>query len=286
MNSDCGRAFATLCAPYAGKVASGLSRVPLPRIRAPYVVIASGFNAEPSIPAIPGIGKFRGSVIHSASYANAKPFSGQDILVVGMGNTGAEIALDLSEGGARPTIAVRNGVHIVPRELFGIPIQIVAMLATKLLPMAVNDVLFPPILDIALGNVSKHGIERPPQGILHRNASSDKIPVIDVGTVREIIAGRIKIAPGISEISEDGVVFKTGETGRFDAIVLATGYSPNYQNYLKMGGGPPPDPKAGCQEDRDPNLFFVGYRNVVTGLFREISKEAARVADHIVRHRS
>jgi lysine/ornithine N-monooxygenase len=67
-------------------------------ISAPYVVVASGFNAEPVIPSIHGMEKFRGKLIHSAAYANAKPFAGQSVLVIGMGNTGAEIALDLSEG--------------------------------------------------------------------------------------------------------------------------------------------------------------------------------------------
>ena len=64
-------------------------------IRAPFVVIASGYNAEPTIPSFPGMEKFKGQVVHSFSYVNAEPFAGQSVLVVGMGNTGAEIALDL-----------------------------------------------------------------------------------------------------------------------------------------------------------------------------------------------
>ncbi len=91
-------------------------------LRAPHVVIASGLNTYPITPTYPGLEKFEGRVIHSADYVNAKPFTGQSVLVIGMGNTGAEIALDLSEGGAKPTISVRDGVHIVPRDLFGMPI--------------------------------------------------------------------------------------------------------------------------------------------------------------------
>ncbi len=105
-------------------------------ISASSVVVASGLNAEPVVPLISGVERFRGKVIHSAQYIDAKPFVGQSVLVIGMGNSGAEIALDLSEGGGRTTISVRNGVHIVPRELFGIPIQIAAITATKLLPSA------------------------------------------------------------------------------------------------------------------------------------------------------
>ncbi len=243
-------------------------------IRAPFVVIASGYNADPSIPSFPGMETFKGCLIHSASYANARPFTDQSVLVVGMGNTGAEIALDLAEGGARPAISVRNGVHIAPRELFGVPIQIVAMLAAAVLPGAVNDILFPPILDLALGYPSKYGIRRPQEGILQRIANGAKIPVIDTGTVKKISAGEINIAPGISEVEEEGAVFTDGSRGRFDTIILATGYCPNYQNYLEL--------KDGEKEERGKlGLFFVGFRNVATGLLREISIEAVRVARYI-----
>ncbi|TIT47458.1 MAG: NAD(P)/FAD-dependent oxidoreductase, partial [Mesorhizobium sp.] len=80
-------------------------------LRAWHVVIASGYNAEPLLPKFAGIDAFKGKTLHSADYRNATPFAGQSVLVVGMGNTGAEIALDLAEGGARPTISVRDGVH-------------------------------------------------------------------------------------------------------------------------------------------------------------------------------
>ena len=130
-------------------------------INSPHVVIASGFNAEPVTPSVPGMETFKGKVMHSADYADARPFAGQSVLVVGMGNTGAEIALDLAEAGARPSISLRDGVHIVPRDLFGIPIQIVAMLTTSVLPAKTIDALFPLILDLALGDLSTHGLRRP-----------------------------------------------------------------------------------------------------------------------------
>src|SRR5258708_31922268 len=75
-------------------------------ISAPYVVVASGFNSEPVIPSIPGMEKFRGNLIHSAAYANATPFADQSVLVIGMGNTGAEVALDLSERDPRTSISI------------------------------------------------------------------------------------------------------------------------------------------------------------------------------------
>jgi NADPH-dependent 2,4-dienoyl-CoA reductase/sulfur reductase-like enzyme len=248
-------------------------------ISAAYVVIAAGYNAEPVVPSFAGIETFKGKAIHSADYVDAQPFAGRSVLVIGMGNTGAEIALDLAEGGARPTISMRDGVHIVPRDLFGIPIQIVGMVATHLLPSGLNDRLFPPILDLVLGHPARYGITRPQQGILERIRSA-RIPVIDVGTVRKISAGAIKIAPGISAITPDGAIFRDGASGKYDAIVFATGYRPGYRNFLETEATQPPDDLS---TDESSSIYFVGFRNVITGLLRQISKEAVAVADDIVR---
>src|ERR1700744_4519801 len=145
---------------------------------------------------------------------NATPFAGQRVLVVGMGNTGAEIALDLCEHCAQTTISIRSGGHIVPRDLFGLPIQAVATVATSLLPLKINDALFPIIPDFALGNLSKHGIKRPHHGILEQVVTSGKIPVLDVGTAKLIRDRRINVMRGLAEILENGAIFADGEERR------------------------------------------------------------------------
>jgi cation diffusion facilitator CzcD-associated flavoprotein CzcO len=253
-------------------------------ISASYVVVASGLNAEPVMPSFPGLEKFRGKVIHSAQYINAKPFVGQSVLVIGMGNSGAEIALDLSEGGARTTISLRNGFHIVPRELFGIPIQIVAIIATKVLPSAANDTLFPRILDLALGDLTKHGIKRPNEGILQQVASSGRIPVIDVGTVQKISEAAIKVEPGISAITGDGASFDGGNSRKFDAVIFATGYRPDYQSFL--GGGDVGNRDDHTKQSSNSTIYFVGFKNSVAGLLRQISTEAVGVTGDIVRRQT
>ena len=193
-----------------------------------------------------------------------------------MGNTGAEIALDLCEHGAKTTISIRGGVHIVPRDLFGLPIQVVATVATRLLPLKINDALFPIILDFALGNLSMHGIRRPSQGILEQVVKSGKIPVLDVGTAKRIRDGQIKVTQGIATILEDGAIFEGGQQRRFDAIIFATGYRPGYQNFLHRDDSP-----GTSSPGVDPPIYFVGFRNPVTGLLWEIAKEAQAVASAI-----
>ncbi len=87
------------------------------------LVMATGYNRVPSIPTFGGEATFGGPIIHSSQYKNGSAFRGKRVLVVGAGNSGAEIALDLWEHGAHPRISIRGPIHVMPRDLFGLPIQ-------------------------------------------------------------------------------------------------------------------------------------------------------------------
>ena len=247
------------------------------QIRARKIVVATGNNAQPIVPGFPGIEAFKGEVLHSAAYTEAMPYVGKNVLVIGMGNTGAEIALDLADSGAHPTISVRKGVHIVPRQLFGVPIQMVGI-ASRPMPQALNDWMFPKILDLALGRLEKYGIVRPKQGILAQ-IDAGRVPVIDVGTVAAIKAGRIGVAPDIARFTEDGAKFAGGREKNFDAVIFATGYRPGYDGFLPAELSPG---KSGVNASAsDLGLYLVGFYNPVTGLLREIGIEAKAVAKDI-----
>ncbi|RWM12326.1 MAG: NAD(P)/FAD-dependent oxidoreductase [Mesorhizobium sp.] len=241
------------------------------------IVVATGNNAQPIMPDFPGIEDFKGKVLHSAAYTEAAPYAGKDVLIVGMGNTGAEIALDLAESGARPTISVRKGVHIVPRQLFGVPIQMVGI-ASRTMPQALNDWMFPKILDLALGRLEKYGIVRPKQGIL-QGIEAGRIPVIDVGTVAAIKQGRIGIAPDIASFTGAGVKFVDGAKKKFDAAIFATGYRPAFDAFLPAELRP--DKSGVNARASELGVYLVGFYNPVTGLLREIGIEAQAVAKDI-----
>ncbi|RWC09007.1 MAG: NAD(P)/FAD-dependent oxidoreductase [Mesorhizobium sp.] len=246
-------------------------------ISARKVVVATGNNAQPIMPDFPGIEDFKGKVLHSAAYTEAAPYAGKDVLIVGMGNTGAEIALDLAESGAHPTISVRKGVHIVPRQLFGVPIQMVGI-ASRTMPQALNDWMFPKILDRALGRLERYGIVRPKQGIL-QGIEAGRIPVIDIGTVAAIKQGRIGIAPDIASFTGDGVTFVEGVEKKFDAAIFATGYRPAYDAFLPAQLRP--DKSGVNARASELGVYLVGFYNPVTGLLREIGIEAQAVARDI-----
>ncbi|HEY8258228.1 MAG TPA: NAD(P)/FAD-dependent oxidoreductase [Gemmatimonadales bacterium] len=251
----------------------------------PNLVIAAGYNRVPYLPTWPEQSSFRGGLLHSSQYEDGEPFRNQDVLVVGFGNSGGEIAMDLHEHGARPSLAVRGPVNVIPRELLGIPILSIAILQQKL-PPRLADALNAPILRAVIGDLSRFGLRTSAQGPMTQVHRDAHIPLIDVGTIGLIKQGRITVCPGIERLTDDGVTFTDGSHRHFDAVILATGYRPRVDAFLgdasaALGAEGTPA-SSGC-ESRVPGLYFCGYRVSATGMFREIALEARRIGDHIAR---
>jgi cation diffusion facilitator CzcD-associated flavoprotein CzcO len=217
--------------------------------------------------------------MHSAGYRNGDAFTGRRVLVVGAGNSGAEIALDLAERGASPTLAVRTPVNVVPRDFLGMPMQLTTIRVSKL-PIAVGDRLGRLVSRLAFGNLARHGLARPELGPLSGFKLRRRVPIIDVGTIAAIKRGEIAVKPGVERFTETGAVFADGSAGDFDAVILATGFRPALAEIVAVPGvladdGYPRDWRGGgaC-----PNLYFVGYHQPTTGLLRQIARDAEMVA--------
>jgi cation diffusion facilitator CzcD-associated flavoprotein CzcO len=256
--------------------------------RALNLVIATGYSREPNLPTWPGQASFRGALLHSSRYRNGEPFKGQAVLVVGFGNSGGEIAIDLWEHGARPSLAVRSPVNVIPRELLGIPVLAISILQSKL-PPRVADALNAPVLRAVMGDLTRYGLRRLPRGPLTQIGRDARIPLIDVGTLKLIKEGRVAVQAGIERFTEDGVVFTDGTQGRFDAVILATGYRPRVNVFLEGGAGAWADdgtPSSSGRESVLPGLYFCGYNVSPTGMLREIGREARRISAAIAKKRA
>ena len=223
---------------------------------------------------------FGGPILHSSRYRNPAPFAGKRILVIGYGNSGAEIALDLAEAGIDVVLSVRGPVNIIPRELFGVPILFFPA-AEQWLPPRVADFLNAPLLRFAIGSIEKLGLKRSPKGPLRAIEEDKRVPLIDIGTLDAIRDGRIKLRGDIASFSNESVGFKQSPAERFDAIILATGFRPDLRSLL-------PDVKAVLSETgaplvsgratAEPGLFFCGAIPSALGQFRQIGIEARRIA--------
>ncbi|XP_022758093.1 probable indole-3-pyruvate monooxygenase YUCCA10 [Durio zibethinus] len=193
-----------------------------------FLVVASGETSNPYTPEIAGLNTFPGDVIHSTQFRNGKAFRDQNVLVVGSGNSGMEIALDLANHGAKTSIVVRSPVHILSRE-----IVYVGLILLKYIPLNVVDSFMVMLSKLVYGDLTKYGITRPKEGPFFMKVAYGKYPVFDVGTFNKIKSREIQVLPAISSIRGNEVVFQSGKTHPFDAIVFCTGFKRSTNIWLK-----------------------------------------------------
>ncbi|KAK1275236.1 putative indole-3-pyruvate monooxygenase YUCCA10 [Acorus gramineus] len=245
---------------------------------AKFLVVATGENAEGYIPDVPGLESFHGSVLHSSQYKSGLKYKGDSILVVGCGNSGMEIAFDLSNFGAKTSISIRSAFHVVTKEMVHM-----GMVLLNYLPLKFVDTLVNMLCRLLYRDLSKYGIHRPKDGPFFLKVTQGRSPVIDVGTVSKIKSGEIQVLPEIKEIRGSEVVFSDGKSHPFDAIVFSTGYKSTANYWLKD------DEqllnKEGYPKERFPNhwkgkngLYFAGLgRRGLAG----VSMDAQNIANDI-----
>jgi cation diffusion facilitator CzcD-associated flavoprotein CzcO len=248
-------------------------------ISASVVIVATGIAHAPYHPSWPGMETFRGSIIHSSDYRNPAAFAGKRALVVGFGNSGGEIALDLAEAKVPVTLAVRSPVQVIPRDLLGLPILSWVILYRHL-PARLVDAVNAPVLRLAVGDFEKLGLRRAAKGPRRMVEEDGHVPLIDIGTLAKIRDGSIAVRGGIDRLAGDAVVFADGRHEELDAIILATGFRPDLRRLLPDNDGlfdqhgmPRVTGKPAA-----PGLYFCGQITVPTGQLREIGIEAQRIA--------
>jgi cation diffusion facilitator CzcD-associated flavoprotein CzcO len=246
------------------------------------VVVASGYNAVPYVPDWPGRSQFRGAFLHSSAYRTGKTYRGQRVLVIGFGNSGGEIALDLHEQGAAVAMAVRGPVNILPREILGVPILTVSIALSRL-PTRLTDAVAAPLSRMVLGDVRKLGLRKSATGPATQLRTTARVPLIDIGTIGMIRAGHIEVLGAVRGMNEHAVAFEDGSSRPFDAVIAATGFRPGLERFLDPHYDPlrerPSLPVKGISSDA--GLYFCGFSVSPTGMLRQIGIEARRIAKHI-----
>jgi indole-3-pyruvate monooxygenase len=239
------------------------------------LVVATGGNGQPIQPTWPGQDTYAGEIVHSAAYRSGEAYRGKRVLVVGFGNSGGEIAIDLHEHGAQPTLAVRSPVNIIPRELFGIPILYIAI-PQRRFPAWLSDAINAPVALWKARGLSGLGLRKAGYGVATQIRQKHRIPLIDIGTIKLIREGHIPIRPGIERFTINGVVFNNGVEEPFDAVILATGYRPAIDFLSGV-----PDGGVVSGKETVPGLYFCGFFVSPTGMLREIGIEAKHIAQSI-----
>jgi putative flavoprotein involved in K+ transport len=251
-------------------------------LRARQVVVATGYNREPVAPDWPGQESFGGDLIHASVYANDEKYRDRDVLVVGAGNTGAEIAADLAEGGAaRVWLAVRTPPNVVPRQLGPIPTTLLAI-SMDVTPAWLADPLNRLLQRLFVGDLTRYGLPAPRAGVVSQMRATGVTPTIDVGLIAELRAGRVTPVPALTRFDGDEVVLADGRRLRPDAVIAATGYTtglpPMVGHLGVLDARGRPLPRGARTQAGVPGLRFVGLTNPLKGLLFQINLHARATA--------
>jgi hypothetical protein len=245
------------------------------------LVVATGLNRKQKVPDWPGAAGFTGELIHSGAYRNPRPYAGEHVLVVGVGNSGAEIAADLVEGGAgRVSVSVRNPPVIVPRA-FGPFFSLQHLLfVLALLPVSVLDRSLLLLHRVFAGDLRRYGLASPTEGLVARRKRDGGAPILDVGFLRHLKAGDLEIVPGVDRF--DGPEVICGERRLAPAAVIAaTGYEMNLEPLVGHLGvlNERGSPKIHAPNAALPGLYFLGFELVPQGLLWNMARVAPRLAE-------
>ncbi|MGW5864580.1 flavin-containing monooxygenase [Streptomyces sp. NPDC055239] len=250
------------------------------------VVIATGYNHTPHLPDWPGRDTYTGELVHASAYRTPRPYQGKDVLVVGAGNTGAEIAVDLAEGGAaRVRLAVRTAPHIVRRSTAGWPAQRTGILCRRL-PVSLVDRLAGPIAKASVPDLSARGLPRPATGLYSR-VKEGAIPVQDVGLIDAVRRGRVEPVAAVESFEDGKIALADGTLIAPDAVIAATGYrralEPLLGDFGVLDEKGTPLVRGARTSKSAPGLFFTGFTNPISGMLREMALDAEKIAKAVSR---
>jgi cation diffusion facilitator CzcD-associated flavoprotein CzcO len=249
------------------------------------IVVATGHAHTPFVPDWPGREAYSGELRHAREYRNPAPFAGLDVLVVGVGNSGAEIATDLGEGGARRVwIAVRTPPQIVRREVAGWPAHATGLLVSRL-PAALVDPVARLQRRLTIPDLTRYGIRLPDDGLMTRVRRVGEVPLQDVGFIGAVRSGTVTPVAAVTGFEGDKVLLADGSAISPQAVIAATGYRRGLE---KIVG------ELGVLDERGlplvhggaaaaPGLFFVGYTVSLRGMLRDIAADARRAAPAVAR---
>ncbi|MCX5514676.1 monooxygenase [Kaistia algarum] len=179
------------------------------------LIVCSGHHWKPNWPDYPGT--FDGEILHAHDYRRAEPFRDKRVLVVGGGNSACDIAVETSRVSAFTAISMRRGYHIVPKVVFGLPVDI-AYRKIRRLPKWLRQRVLDRMLKLLVGPYSRYGLQEPSRRIMEMH------PTLNSELLYLIRHGRVHPRVGIERLDGEVVRFADGGAEPFDTVIYATGY--------------------------------------------------------------
>ena len=238
--------------------------------------VATGTTWQPRVPVVPG--HFEGEAYHSFYYRSPKEFEGKRVLIVGGGNSAADIACDAARSAARAFISLRRGYYFIPKFMFGMPADVFAHSGPQL-PRWLEERVFGFLMNrILVGNLGKYGLQKPDHPILRSH------PILNTQILHHLGHGDIQARKDIQLFDGRTVRFVDGSAEEIDLIVWATGYDKRFP-FL------PPGELDGDQDRLDlylnifhrrlADLFFVGLFETDGAAYGLAGQQADLVASYL-----
>ena len=210
------------CVEPAGPAGTGWIVRTADRAARPYagVVVASGHNHVPRMPEFAGT--FTGRLLHAAEYKSPDhpvAVAGARVLVVGGGNSGCDIAVEVSRHAARTVHSTRRGYHVVPREILGRPADVRAERLLRMgVPVWLRRLVSLRLIDRTIGLPARHGLPEPDHRLWETH------PIVNSELYARIDSGAIAPAGDVVSCAGREVTFADGHGDTFDVVICATGY--------------------------------------------------------------
>lgn len=243
-----------------------------------HVLVASGHNSEPALPDTlpPGSDSFEGTILHSLDYRDGADFAERRVVVVGLGASAVDIAADLSRHAAHTVLSVRRGLHIVPKQLFGVSVDEIADAPwwTRM-SFAEQRRFVEQALLVARGRLGDYGLPEPDHPIFSSAVTiSDEI-------LSRIRHGAVTPKPAIEAFEGNRVVFADGTSTEADAVVYCTGFR---MAFPFLPAGVPAGPQRSVELYKrvvapdHPGLHFVGLVRPVGAITRLVEAQSRWIA--------
>jgi cation diffusion facilitator CzcD-associated flavoprotein CzcO len=237
------------------------------------LLVCSGHHRDAFVPEYPGT--FTGEIVHSSAYKRPDPFRGRRVLVVGAGNSAADIAVDVARLAAYAAISMRAGTYVIPKLMFGRPVDTVYAFWQGKLPRPLFRSGLRLWLRLAVGRWADYGLRTP------AGAPLEKPPTVNSSILEALRHGRLVARPGIEGYDGPTVHFTDGTREEFDAIIMGTGFRVSFPFLSERVAGwdmartPPLYLKM--MHPTIPSLFFIGLFQPIGCIWR-LADHQARIA--------
>jgi cation diffusion facilitator CzcD-associated flavoprotein CzcO len=244
------------------------------------LLVANGhhWHARWPEPAFEGAQTFRGVQLHSHEYLGDDPelFRDKSVVVLGMGNSAMDIAVEASFTARATYLAARRGAWVIPKYLFGRPLDQYA--ASTKIPFRVRRRVMETLLRLQVGDMERYGLPKPDHPFGHAH------PTISDDVLSRIAHGEIAPKPNIARLTERTVVFADGSEVEADVVVYCTGYNVTFPFFdedviAAPGNDLPLFRRVFHPERRD--VFFIGLLQPLGAIMPLAQIQSEWVADHL-----